>query len=89
MCGYATDKIRDRRKMRLTRTVTIGGVSFKAHHVEHSISTPAVGYRVFATAGLFFYLPDVDRLPNPPEALHGLGCKWRRRDAAAHKGANE
>jgi phosphoribosyl 1,2-cyclic phosphodiesterase len=65
--------IRDRRKMPLARTVGIGGVGFKAYPVQHSIRAPAVGYRVSTGAGSFFYLPDVARLPNPPEALRGIG----------------
>jgi len=64
--------IRDRRKVWLDRTVVIGGVRFRAYRVEHSIRAPAVGYRVCAKAGTFFYLPDVAKLPNPSDALHGV-----------------
>ena len=79
---YATGKtqsllmrfpIRDRRIIPLTQTVKIGGVNFKAYRVEHSIRAPAVGYRVSAKTGSFFYLPDVARLPNPSTALRGVG----------------
>ena len=65
--------INDRRNMPLARTVTIGGVRFKAYRVEHSIRAPAVGYRVWTKAGSFFYLPDVARLPNAATALRGIG----------------
>lgn len=64
--------IRDRRKMPLKKTVLICGLRFKAYAVQHSIRAPAVGYRVSAKAGSFFYLPDVARLPNPSTALRGV-----------------
>ena len=79
---YATGKtqsllmrfpIRDRRIIPLAQIVKIDGVNFKAYRVEHSIRAPAVGYRVSAKAGSFFYLPDVARLPNPSTALRGVG----------------
>jgi hypothetical protein len=59
--------------MPLKRSVTIGGIRFKAYPVEHSIRAPAVGYRVSANAETFFYLPDVAKLPNPSAALYGVG----------------
>ena len=64
--------IRDRRTMPLTQTVTIGGVRFKAYRVQHSIRALAVGYRVSAKTGSFFYLPDVAKLPNPAATLRGI-----------------
>ena len=78
---YATSKtqrllkrlpIRDRRKMPLMRTVTIDGIGFKAYRVHHSLRAPAVGYRISAKPGSFFYLPDVAKLPNPSAALRGV-----------------
>ena len=65
--------IRDRRIISPKKPAVIGGTRFKAYRVEHSIRAPAVGYRVSAKAGSFFYLPDVARLPNPQEALRGIG----------------
>ena len=76
--------IHDRRQIALTRAVTIGGVRLKPYRVEHSIRAPAVGYRVSAKAGSFFYLPDVARLPNAATALRrvriyiGDGATLRR-----------
>lgn len=64
--------IHDWRKIRLTRTANIDGITFRARRVEHSIRAPAVGYRVSAEAGSFFYLPDVAKLPNPSAALGGV-----------------
>ena len=65
--------IRDRRRMPLKKSVTIGGIRFTAYPVQHSIRAPAVGYRVSAETGSFFYLPDVAKLPNAPDALCGVG----------------
>jgi phosphoribosyl 1,2-cyclic phosphodiesterase len=59
--------------MPLKKSLAIGGLRFTAYPVQHSISAPAVGYRVSANAEAFFYLPDVARLPNPAEALCGVG----------------
>jgi phosphoribosyl 1,2-cyclic phosphodiesterase len=79
---YATDEtldllhrlpIHDRRRMPLRMAVTIGGVKFRAFPVEHSIRAPAVGYRVSANAGCFFYLPDVAGLPDASTALRRIG----------------
>lgn len=65
--------IRDWRNMPLNKSVTIGGLRFKAYPVQHSIRAPAVGYRISGKTGSIFYLPDVASLPNPTEALHGVG----------------
>jgi len=64
--------IYDWRKIPLTRTAVIGGISFKAYRVQHSIRAPAVGYRVSSKAGSFFYLPDVAKLPEPSATLRGI-----------------
>lgn len=64
--------IRHRRSMPLRRAVTIDGVRFKAFPVEHSIRAPAVGLRVSADGGCFFYLPDVAELPDASDALRGI-----------------
>ena len=37
--------IRDRKAMPLRKSMTIGGMRFKAFPVQHSIRAPAVGYR--------------------------------------------
>jgi len=65
--------IRDRRSVPLKKPMRIGGLRFMAYPVQHSIRAPAVGYRVSAKAGCFFYLPDVAELPNPAQALYGVG----------------
>jgi phosphoribosyl 1,2-cyclic phosphodiesterase len=65
--------IHDRRALSPKKSTAIGGVRFRAYRVRHSIRAPAVGYRVSAKAGSFFYLPDVAKLPKPSAALHGVG----------------
>lgn len=64
--------IRDRREMPLRKSVAIGGVTFKAHPVEHSIRAPAVGYRISLGRSAFFYVPDIAALPDVAGALHGI-----------------
>ncbi|MGP0094954.1 MAG: MBL fold metallo-hydrolase [Xanthobacteraceae bacterium] len=64
--------IPDRRTMPLERSVSIGGITFKAFPVQHSIRAPAVGYRVLAGDSSFFYLPDVAELPNASAVLRGI-----------------
>jgi phosphoribosyl 1,2-cyclic phosphodiesterase len=84
--------IHDRRQITLARVVTIGGVRLKPYRVEHSIHAPAVGYRVSAKAGTFFYLPDVARLPSAATALRGVdtyigdGATLRRSMVRAKRG---
>ena len=64
--------IHDRRRIPLGRSVTIDGVRFKAYRVKHSIRAPAVGYRVSANGGCFFYVPDVAALQKAAEALRKI-----------------
>ena len=64
--------ILDRRPIRLRTAVTIDGVIFRAFPVHHSIRAPAVGYRVSAGNGCFFYVPDVAKLGTPAAALRGI-----------------
>jgi phosphoribosyl 1,2-cyclic phosphodiesterase len=49
-----------------------GALSFEAFPVEHSIRAPAVGYRISAAAGCFFYVPDVVAIRNSRRALKGV-----------------
>jgi phosphoribosyl 1,2-cyclic phosphodiesterase len=64
--------IRDRHRLPLRKSVTIGGVKFEAFPVRHSILAPAVGYRESARNCSFFYLPDVAELRNISAALGGI-----------------
>ena len=64
--------IRDRRRLPLRKSVTIGGVKVEAFPVRHSIRAPAVGYRVSVGNRSFFYSPDVAELSNVSAALGGV-----------------
>jgi phosphoribosyl 1,2-cyclic phosphodiesterase len=64
--------IHDWRRLPPRKSVTIGGIEFRAFPVQHSIRAPAVGYRVSAKGRSFFYLPDVAWLPNAPGVLRGI-----------------
>ena len=43
--------IRNRRRVPLTRALTVGGIEFRAYRVQHSLQAPTVGYRVSSGAG--------------------------------------
>lgn len=64
--------IRDRYEMPLRKPVKIGGVTFRAWPVQHSIRAPAVGYRLSVEGAAMFYVPDVAALPKAAKALHGI-----------------
>lgn len=75
---YATSKtwallsrypVAERRMMPLRRSVSIGGIRFEAHPVEHSLRAPAVGYRISIGGRHFFYVPDVAKIPRAVTAL--------------------
>ncbi|HSD91519.1 MAG TPA: MBL fold metallo-hydrolase [Methyloceanibacter sp.] len=50
----------------------IGGVTFEAFPVQHSLRAPAVGYRVSAGQSIFFYVPDLAAIGEQHEALRGI-----------------
>ncbi|MGE5213670.1 MAG: MBL fold metallo-hydrolase [Nitrospirota bacterium] len=65
---YATEKtwqelrhypIRGRHVIKERRPTKICGITFEAFQVEHSILSPAVGYRVSAGRARIFYAPDL------------------------------
>ncbi len=64
--------IDDRRRLPLRKSIMIDGVRFKAFPVEHSIRAPAVGFRVSADGGCFFYVPDVAGIPDAAHTLRGI-----------------
>jgi hypothetical protein len=64
--------IHDCRPMPRQQSVTIGGITFKAFPVEHSVRAPAVGYRITVGENSFFYVPDVASIPNGLAALRGI-----------------
>ena len=65
---YATEKtweelqsypVKDRRVIKERTPTKISGITFEAFPVEHSILSPAVGYRVTAGRASVFYAPDL------------------------------
>jgi phosphoribosyl 1,2-cyclic phosphodiesterase len=63
--------IEDRRVVEARVPFRIGGVSFEACNVEHSLRAPAVGYRISADGLSFFYVPDLAAIPEQHAALRG------------------
>jgi len=64
--------IGDRCEMPTRKSVMIGGVTFRAWPVQHSLRAPAVGYRISAGRSAVFYVPDIAGLPNATKALRGI-----------------
>jgi phosphoribosyl 1,2-cyclic phosphodiesterase len=64
--------IGERRVMPLRKPIAIGGISFEAFPVQHSIRAPAVGYRVYAARTRLFYVPDLVAIRNRRRALSGV-----------------
>lgn len=66
--------IDDRRRLPPRKPIMIDGVRFEAFPVEHSIRAPAVGFRISADGGCFFYVPDVAGIPDAAHALCGINA---------------
>jgi phosphoribosyl 1,2-cyclic phosphodiesterase len=64
--------LREPRTVPLRKPFAFGELRFEAFSVEHSIRAPAVGYRVSAAAGCFFYVPDVVAIRDRHRALKGV-----------------
>jgi phosphoribosyl 1,2-cyclic phosphodiesterase len=64
--------IHERREMPVQKGIRIGGVTFRACPVQHSIRAPAVGYRISAAGSTMFYVPDVAGLTNAVKTLRGI-----------------
>jgi phosphoribosyl 1,2-cyclic phosphodiesterase len=78
---YATEKtwarigrfpIEDRRIVKPREPFRIGGVTFEAFPVAHSLRAPAVGYRVRRGRAAFFYVPDLVSIRERAQALRGI-----------------
>jgi phosphoribosyl 1,2-cyclic phosphodiesterase len=61
----------DRHRITARTPFTIGGISFEAFPVEHSIRAPAVGLRVSAGRVSVFYAPDLVYVHDRADALGG------------------
>ncbi len=68
--------VEDRRIVEARALFAIGGVTFEAFPVQHSIRAPAVGYRVSGGGSAFFYVPDLAALPEQHAALRGIAFMW-------------
>lgn len=64
--------IADRRIMPERQPIDVCGISIEAFPVDHSLTAPAVGYRVGTSGRSFFYVPDVVEICEPRPALHGI-----------------
>lgn len=64
--------IKDRHVIDERTPTKICGITFEAFPVEHSILSPAVGYRVSAGRGRIFYAPDLIFIHERKAALDGV-----------------
>jgi hypothetical protein len=64
--------IRDRRVVYPRAAMNIGGITFEAFPVEHSLRAPAVGYRITVVRTCVFYVPDLVSIADRSAALSGV-----------------
>ena len=64
--------IKERRLIKERTPTKICGITFEAFPVEHSILSPAVGYRVSAGRACIFYAPDLIFIYERSAALKGV-----------------
>jgi phosphoribosyl 1,2-cyclic phosphodiesterase len=64
--------IAERVRLAVRVPVNICGIGFEAFPLDHSVSAPAVGYRVTAGRASVFYAPDVLRIRHTRAALTDL-----------------
>jgi phosphoribosyl 1,2-cyclic phosphodiesterase len=64
--------IKDRHVIKERAPMKIRGITFEAFPVEHSILSPAVGYRVSAGRANIFYAPDLIFIHERSAALKGV-----------------
>src|SRR5206468_6378105 len=64
--------IKDRHVIEERTRTKICGITFEAFPVEHSILSPAVGYRVSAGRLCIFYAPDLIFIHERAQALNGM-----------------
>jgi len=64
--------IKDRRLIKERMPTKICGITFEAFPVEHSILSPAVGYRISAGRSRIFYAPDLIFIHDRQDALKGV-----------------
>ena len=64
--------IKERRLIKERTPTKISGITFEAFPVEHSILSPAVGYRVSAGRACIFYAPDLIFIHERSAALNSV-----------------
>jgi phosphoribosyl 1,2-cyclic phosphodiesterase len=64
--------IEDRHVIKERAPMKISGITFEAFPVEHSVLSPAVGYRVSVGRARIFYAPDLIFIHERSEALKGV-----------------
>ena len=64
--------IKDRHVIKERTPTKIGGLTFEAFPVEHSILSPTVGYRVTGGRACIFYAPDLIFIHERSAALNGV-----------------
>jgi phosphoribosyl 1,2-cyclic phosphodiesterase len=64
--------IKERRLIKERTPMKICGITLEAFPVEHSILSPAVGYRISAGRGRIFYAPDLIFIHDRQDALKGV-----------------
>jgi phosphoribosyl 1,2-cyclic phosphodiesterase len=64
--------IKDRHVIKERTPTKICGITFEAFPVEHSVLSPAVGYRVSAARARIFYVPDLIFIHDRKAALKGV-----------------
>jgi phosphoribosyl 1,2-cyclic phosphodiesterase len=62
----------EREVVKPRKPLVIGGITFEAFPLEHSLRAPAVGYRITAGKAAVFYAPDVVSIRGQDRALEGL-----------------
>lgn len=66
-----TFPLADRRVIRPREPLELSGITFEAFPVQHSIRSPAVGYRISAGRRRVFYVPDLVYIQERTAALAG------------------
>ena len=64
--------IAERHVVGLRTPVDVMGIGFEAFEVEHSVTSPAVGYRIIAGRAAVFYAPDLIYVRDREDALRGI-----------------
>jgi phosphoribosyl 1,2-cyclic phosphodiesterase len=64
--------IHEQHRLATRAPIDIGGIRLEAFPLDHSVTAPAVGYRITAERATVFYAPDVLRIRNAAAALEDI-----------------